>query len=69
MNSYLILKDICVVKYGIHVNAFPIVLHASPSFIHKKVTNYMNLNSDVGWWSLLAKKDQLEMAILLCKNA
>ncbi|MEO8854489.1 MAG: hypothetical protein ABI359_11970, partial [Ginsengibacter sp.] len=42
---------------------------ASPSFIHKKVTNYMNLNSDVGWWSLLAKKDQLEMAILLCKNA
>ncbi|HEY5393500.1 MAG TPA: hypothetical protein VIJ57_15355 [Hanamia sp.] len=29
----------------------------------------MNLNNDVGWWSLLVKKDQLEMAILLCKNA
>ena len=29
----------------------------------------MNLNSDMGWWLQLAKKDLLEMAILLCKNA
>ena len=29
----------------------------------------MNLNSNIGWWIQLAKKDLLEMAVLLCKNA
>ena len=29
----------------------------------------MNLNTDIGWWAQLGKKDLLEMAILLCKNA